>query len=1106
MSTEIEQLRCQVRQLEGELLAAKARVDAIRDASGDIFGCMEWRLEQDGSLRLTSANAMASQLLRRDCGALVGQTFETVFPGLQVTTLGAEVRTLARDGGAIGPMGLLGEGMLSGQAFHCLAFQSDSNRVVVKFWDRADPADSAKLRMRAQQQMAAIFSHSPAAISLSRLSDGFIVDVNAQWSQDTGIGLSQALGHTAAEIGLWGHVEQYTAWLQTDVGDGRLAVTESSFLRSDGQRRVFQHSGSRVEIGGTQYLLTYLRDVTREHITSAELLASEQLLQAANTRLEQQVEIFEELESLALVGYWVADWDTGEVQWSNGLYQLGGLPAGSVRNFADAVAHVHPEDLPRLMDAGRSMSGELVEYRWLHPDGKTRWVRTRMRRKDEANGRTRDLGVVQDITAEHEAAQVLKERLGFIQKITSRAPGMVFQLRRYVDGSYKFLYVGEPIVAIYRGLTPEQVLADPQCALRFHHPEDVDRFLATMAESGRNLTPWQQEYRLIFADGDIRWLLGQAVPEREEDGAITWNGFVTDITERQLAKERLQASEARFRALTDLSSDWYWEQDAQFRFVRIDGNPQSRGPIGDSDMLGKTRWESGAEGLTASDWAMHRADLMAHRTFHDFQMRRRRKDGSVIWASISGAPIFDDKGAFVGYRGIGRDISERKRDEDRIERLAFYDALTGLPNRRLLMDRLHGALALRDRDGSIGAILFIDLDNFKDLNDTRGHDIGDELLKQVAVRLCECVRDADTVARLGGDEFVVMLQMLSPIGEDAAADVESVGRKILQALNQPYRLGGVEHHSTPSMGVAMFQDADITIEELLKRADLAMYQAKAAGRNTLRFFDPAMQAAATARATVETDLRQALLVDELVLYYQPVVDSYERTTGVEALVRWVHPVRGIVNPSDFIPVAEQTGLIMEVGLWVLRAACKQLVLWSGSARTRDLSISVNVSARQFRSPGFTDQVLDVLRHTGANPYRLKLELTESLLLTDFADVTLKISELRSIGVSFSLDDFGTGYSSLSYLKQLPLDHLKIDQSFVRGVLNDPNDAAIARTILTLAASLDLGVVAEGVELAGQRDFLMENGCRSFQGYLFGRPVPVQMLDLRETASSRFSGL
>jgi EAL domain-containing protein (putative c-di-GMP-specific phosphodiesterase class I) len=308
------------------------------------------------------------------------------------------------------------------------------------------------------------------------------------------------------------------------------------------------------------------------------------------------------------------------------------------------------------------------------------------------------------------------------------------------------------------------------------------------------------------------------------------------------------------------------------------------------------------------------------------------------------------------------------------------------------------------------------------------------------------------------------------------------------------------------MGVAMFQDADITIEELLKRADLAMYQAKAAGRNTLRFFDPAMQAAATARATVETDLRQALLVDELVLYYQPVVDSYERTTGVEALVRWVHPVRGIVNPSDFIPVAEQTGLIMEVGLWVLRAACKQLVLWSGSARTRDLSISVNVSARQFRSPGFTDQVLDVLRHTGANPYRLKLELTESLLLTDFADVTLKISELRSIGVSFSLDDFGTGYSSLSYLKQLPLDHLKIDQSFVRGVLNDPNDAAIARTILTLAASLDLGVVAEGVELAGQRDFLMENGCRSFQGYLFGRPVPVQMLDLRETASSRFSGL
>ena len=603
----------------------------------------------------------------------------------------------------------------------------------------------------------------------------------------------------------------------------------------------------------------------------------------------------------------------------------------------------------------------------------------------------------------------------------------------------------------------------------------------------------------------MHWVLGRAIPEREADGATVWSGFLTDVTDRRLAQERLVASEARFRALTDLSSDWYWEQDAEFRFVRIDGSLSGSMRVGDEAAIGKTRWESGAEGVSASEWAKHRADLYAHRTFHDFQIQRRRKDGSLIWASISGAPIFDEHGVFTGYRGIGRDITERKRDEDRIERLAFYDPLTGLPNRRLLMDRLHSALALRERDGSTGAILFIDLDNFKDLNDTRGHDVGDELLKLVAVRLGECVRDADTVARLGGDEFVVMLQQLSPAAQEAAADVEVVGRKILQTLNQSYRLHGIEHHSTPSIGVAMFQEDHLTIDELLKRADLAMYQAKAAGRNTLRFFDPAMQAAATARATVESDLRLALQSDQMVLYYQPVVDVEERTTGVEALVRWLHPVRGMISPAEFIPVAEQTGLILELGLWVLRAACLQLVQWSGDARTRSLSISVNVSARQFRHPGFSQQVLDVLRQTGANPYRLKLELTESLLLTDFADVTNKMTELRSIGVSFSLDDFGTGYSSLSYLKQLPLDHLKIDQSFVRGVLEDPNDAAIARTILTLAASLDLGVVAEGVEIAGQRDFLKENGCRAFQGYLFGRPVPVQLLDLHDTASSRFSG-
>ena len=418
-----------------------------------------------------------------------------------------------------------------------------------------------------------------------------------------------------------------------------------------------------------------------------------------------------------------------------------------------------------------------------------------------------------------------------------------------------------------------------------------------------------------------------------------------------------------------------------------------------------------------------------------------------------------------------------------------------MPNRRLLLDRLNQAVTSAGRHNAHGALVFIDLDNFKVLNDTLGHHMGDVLLKQVAGRLSECVRSIDTVARLGGDEFVVMLEELGTSATEAAAQAEAVGKKILGALNQYYELGGQMHHSSPSIGVTLFHDQLQSVEELLKRADLAMYQAKAAGRNTLRFFDPIMQAAVTARAVMEVDLRLALERQEFLLYFQPVVNAYRTTTGVEALLRWQHPQRGMVLPAEFIPVAEQSGLILPLGQWVLEAACAQLVRWSSSAATRGLTMAVNVSARQFRHPDFTVRLLDLLRVSGANPYRLKLELTESMLLTDFEDVIVKMGELRSIGVNFALDDFGTGYSSLSYLKRLPLDQLKIDQSFVRDVLTDPNDAVIARTILSLARSLDLSVVAEGVETQGQFQFLLDSGCKAFQGYWLGRPVPIEQLVL-----------
>jgi diguanylate cyclase (GGDEF)-like protein/PAS domain S-box-containing protein len=569
----------------------------------------------------------------------------------------------------------------------------------------------------------------------------------------------------------------------------------------------------------------------------------------------------------------------------------------------------------------------------------------------------------------------------------------------------------------------------------------------------------------------------------------------SDITEQRQADAKLRDSEARFRGLTALSSDWYWQQDENYRFVEFEGSVEQSGRRAVLYATGKFRWEIPTYNMSEPQWQAHRAVLDARLVFRDLELERRTPAGAVQWVSVSGEPIFDVHGAFCGYRGIGRDITARKQAEAQIEKLAFYDSLTELPNRRMLLAQLAKAIDTSARKRTHGGLLFIDLDNFKTINDTMGHLKGDQLLQQVARRLNQCVRPVDTVARFGGDEFVVLLEDLSQDEAEATDQAETLSKKILFALNQHFVLAGQQQYTSPSVGITMFFGSDETVDDLLKRADMAMYQAKAAGRNTIRFFDPEMQAIVIARAELEVDLRHGLTQGELHLCFQPVVSAAGRMTGVEALARWLHPVHGLVLPTDFIPMAEKSGLILPLGQWVLETACAQLVSWSNSSSTQGLTIAVNVSAHEFRHPDFASQVLALLRKTGANPYRLKLELTESLLLNDVEDAIIKMSELRSIGVSFSLDDFGTGYSSLSYLKRLPLDQLKIDQSFVRDVLTDANDAAIVRTILSLAHSLDLTVVAEGVETQGQLELLKRWGCQAFQGYLFGVPLPINELNL-----------
>jgi len=954
---------------------------------------------------------------------------------------------------------------------------------------RAELQSLELVNRRQYDMLEALFAQSPAAISVQRLDDGAMVDVNARWQQLTGYSWEEATRSTSVELGFWPDLETRNAALAEIAADPLAAGIEINFRTKEGEELLLEWRGTQMQIAGEPHLLVYLADITAQRIAQEAVTESEQALQEVNDELRGQLELFEETESLAQAGHWLVPQGQTVPRWSRGLHRLAHIPWTEKLTLEISRSGIHPDDLARFKAARHAMDGRLVEFRWKRRDDEVRWIRSRMHRYHREDGSYVDFGVVQDFTDEAVAKQVLQQRLDVIQRLTSRLPEMVFQFEMFSRNSGRFVFVSDACSDIF-GISPDEARVAPENVFRLIHPDDIVQTLKSMNAAAQDSTTWAQEFRILDKHGQVRTVFGKATAYLETTGRLNAYGSVTDITEHKASLAILQESEARFRALTQLSSDWYWEQDTDYRFTRFHGATQAgHGKTGEGS-LGKTRWANGADNMTEADWAAHRAVLEARQEFRELELRDRDREGRVYWISTSGAPIYDSHGIFKGYRGIGRDITERKEAEEKIERLAFYDVLTDLPNRRLLMDHLQYAVAACARGRLHGALLFIDLDNFKDLNDTRGHDVGDVLLRQVALRLKACVREADTVARFGGDEFVVLLQDLEGTLSDAGLQAELVAKKILLQLNAPYALAGGAHHSTPSIGVVLIHGQRQSVDELLKQADLAMYEAKSAGRNTLRFFDPAMQSMVAERTELESDLRAGLQRGELLLYYQPVVDADRRVVGAEALLRWQHPQRGMVSPMQFVPLAEQTGLIIPLGEWVLQTACAQLAAWARSPHSAHMTLAVNVSARQFRSPEFVIQVQNALLQNGADPRLLKLELTESLLLTDSQEAIMKMSALRSLGVRFALDDFGTGYSSLSYLKMLPLQQLKIDQSFVRDVLTDANDAAIASTVLALGRSLGFDVVAEGVETEGQRRFLLNQGCVLFQGYLFGRPVPL----------------
>jgi diguanylate cyclase (GGDEF)-like protein/PAS domain S-box-containing protein len=610
---------------------------------------------------------------------------------------------------------------------------------------------------------------------------------------------------------------------------------------------------------------------------------------------------------------------------------------------------------------------------------------------------------------------------------------------------------------------------------------------------------WADEYRFRRQDGSYADVIDRGVVIRNAEGrAVRMLGSVTDNTARkqsELERDKLYKEKMQ---LLQCTGEGIWGVDGSGRCTFASEAAARMLGFAVPEMIGQDMHElthhrhANGDPYPREQCPIFQTSRGGHSCQRDDEVFWR-KDGTSFPVKYVTYPVVES-GSIIGSVVTFTDISQRKAAENEIRHLAFYDPLTGLPNRQLLLDRLQHALAFCSRTGSAGALLVIDLDNFKNLNDTLGHAKGDQLLQQVGARLAACVRSSDTVARLGGDEFVVMLVDLGLNPHEAAARARCFGEQILDALNRPYLLTGHAHFSSPSIGITLFNDQHADVGEQLKRGDLAMYQAKAAGRNTLRFFDPDMQTAVTARAALEADMRLGLQNDEFLLHYQPQVDGNGHPTGAEALVRWRHPRRGLVSPAEFIPLAEETGLILPLGHWVLEAACARLASWAARPDTAGLTMAVNVSAHQFRHPEFVRQVLTVLERTGADPRRLKLELTEGLLIDNVEATIAKMMALKAQGVGFSLDDFGTGYSSLAYLKRLPLDQLKIDQSFVRDVLTDANDATIAHTIITLGQSLGLAVIAEGVETEAQRDFLARHNCDAFQGFLFSPPLPAEQID------------
>jgi len=801
-------------------------------------------------------------------------------------------------------------------------------------------------------------------------------------------------------------------------------------------------------------------------------------------QLEQVRTLLKLLERTAFVGVWTLDLGRDCLEWSDQLAAIHEAPAGYTPARENAFAFYAPEwreQVKRLVqDCAERGEPFDEEMQIVTLQGRRAWVRSIGHAvRDPSGAVVRVEGAVQEIAPHgHRAGTLLRHTVSMGGAMSS---GEAFAT---VDRAGRFTYLNEQAERLLGRSAAEllgrQIWSSFQKTVRMRLEEEFRRSLAN-------------DQVLEVEELDAR--LSARIEARGYPFGAGLAVHLRDVSARHKAQEHLRLLESSIARLNDIViiTEAGPFNEPGPRIVFVNEAFERRTGYMREEVIGRTprllqgqgtqRRELDRIRAAMEQWQPARVDLINY-----------KKNGEPFWVDLEVSPVWDEARRLTHWVAVGRDITERKTAEEKIQYLAFYDPLTRLPNRQLLLDRLDRALSDQDHPRE-GALMFIDLDNFKVLNDTLGHQKGDQLLQQVAERLRSCVHRGDTVARLGGDEFVILLENSGHKPLEPAAAARIVSDRILARLGEPYVLSGHLHHSTCSIGVTLFGRAPWTVSELLKQADLAMYQAKNAGRNTVCFFDPEMQAVVTANAALATDLRQAWRESQFLIDYQPQVGADGRMTGVEALLRWCHPHRNMVAPSHFIPTAEETSLIIPIGRWVLEQACAQLADWARRPDRRHLSIAVNVSVRQFRHPDFVDEVMTAIANAGIAPHKLKLELTESLLAEGIEVTVAKMGSLKDMGVTLSLDDFGMGYSSLSYLKRLPLDQLKIDREFVKDILTDANDAAIARTIIGLAQSLGLSVIAEGVETNAQRAFLAQQGCLEFQGYLFCKPLPIDQLEV-----------